>query len=149
MEVIEKLNKEYFDLQDKYFNLEVKYNKTLYDKVLVELLEEEERSEYGWVQKHYIDRRFHWECMGLYEDDYLEDTNNKIDYLLMELYNWNEFTCDEWLREPPWDGDEEWEYAPYGVPPEKRNIYYEVDDDGVMSEAIMELKQYTAKQWNY
>jgi len=131
MEIIEKLNKEFSDLQDKYFNLEVKYNRTLYDKVLIELLEEEEHSEYGWVKKDYVDRRIKWECMGWDEDDYLEDTNNKIDYLLMDLYNWNEFTCDFWYKKPPWTNV--WEYAPYG---RKR---YEVD----------ELKQYSAEQWNY
>lgn len=147
MEVIEKLNKEFSDLQDKYFNLEVKYNRTLYDKVLIELLEkEEERPNGRWVLKRYIVRSVEWE-ISFNEDSYLMDTDDKTNNLLIELYNWNEFTCDDWYKVAPWTS--EWDYAPYGVPPEKRNIYYEVDDDDVMSEAIMEPKQYTAKQWNY
>ena len=109
MEVIEKLNLEFSDLQDKYFNLEVKYNKTLYHKVLVKL------------KFQLIDRRFRnleKEQRLWNENSYLSDTNDKTNNLLMELYNWNEFTCDDWYRKPPWT--KEWEYAPYGVPPDRR-----------------------------
>jgi len=109
MEIIEKLNLEFSDLQDKYFNLEVKYNKTLYHEVLYQL---------RWKTVNRLCRNLVKEQRLWNEDDYLKNTNNKIDYLLMELYNWNEFTCDFWYKNPPWT--KEWEYAPYGLPPEKR-----------------------------
>ena len=120
MEVIEKLNKEFFDLQDKYFNLEGKYNRTLYDKVLIELLTEEKehpRSTDIWMLKDYVDRRLEWEITWD-EDDYLMDTDDKTNNLLIKLYNWNEFTSDDWYKVAPWTS--EWEYAPYGVAPERR-----------------------------
>lgn len=120
MEIIEKLNKEFSDLQDKYFNLEVKYNRTLFDKVLIDLEEwEEEHPDYGVIRKLYVDRRLTWELTGWDEVIYLEDTNDKTNTLLMELYNWNKFTCDDWYKVAPWT--KEWDYAPYGVPPESRD----------------------------
>ena len=119
MEVIEKLNKEFSDLQDKYFNLEVKYNRTLYDKVLIELFEPAEHpEEVNPVYNYHENRRLIWEKRGWNEDDYLMDTDDKTNNLLIELYNWNEFTCDDWYKVAPWTS--EWEYAPYGVPPDRR-----------------------------
>ena len=118
MEIIEKLNKEFSDLQDKYFNLEVKYNRTLFDNVLIELLETEEHTELGPVYNYHENRRLKWERICWNEDNYLKDTNDTTNNLLMELYSWNEFTCDDWYKVAPWTKD--WDYAPYGVPPERR-----------------------------
>ena len=69
MEVIEKLNLEYFDLQDKYFNLEVKYNRTLYDKVLYQL--RFQSVNYNRLFRNLVKEQRLWN-----EDSYLMNTND-------------------------------------------------------------------------
>jgi hypothetical protein len=136
MEVIEKLNTEFSDLQAKYFELETKYHRLLFNRCLMQF-------RHDYVLHHFKDSFLL--TGSLYdeiwdEDDFLCDTNDRTTTMLTELYNFHERTCDCWYRT-----DKEFPCVPWHATIDSTNLplaYHCVDKNEL-------IEGYTAKHWNY
>ena len=81
MNVINKLNEEFSELQDENIKLKEEIKKLKFNVCIQEFMG------FAWND----------ECFD--EEDYLLNTNDTTTTILKKLYNWEEKTCDDWYRE--------------------------------------------------